>query len=144
MLLKDYFPNLDKKYFNTYFSGIAFDSSKVKKDNIFFAIKGNKIDGNNYINSAIKKGAKIIISEKKIKKQKNRIFLHSDNVRKLLAEVSFIEFLIKILKKLIAVTGTNGKSSVADFYFQILNLNKKESLLLELLVLDIIIKKSYI
>ena len=122
MLLKDYFPNLDKKYLNTYFSGIAFNSSKVKKDNIFFAIKGNKIDGNNYINFAIKKGAKIIISEKKIKKQKNRIFIHSDNVRKLLAEVSFRVF-NKNPKKLVAVTGTNGKSSVADFYFQILNLN---------------------
>ena len=29
-------------------------------------------------------------------------------------------------KNIIAVTGTNGKSSVADFYYQILNLNNKK------------------
>ena len=50
-------------------------------------LKASKTDGNNYIESAIKKGAKVIISEKKIKKKKeNIIFLHSLNVRKLLAE----------------------------------------------------------
>ena len=126
MQLKDYIPSINKKYRKVFFSGIAFDSSKVRKDNIFFAIKGTKFDGNNYINSAIKSGAKIIISEKKnLKKNKNIIFISSKNVRKLLAQVSF-KILNKKPKKLIAVTGTNGKSSVADFYYQILNLNSKK------------------
>ena len=46
-------------------------------------------------------------------------------MRKLLADVSF-KILNNKPKKLIAVTGTNGKSSIADFYFQILNLNSKK------------------
>ena len=126
MQLKDYIPWISKKYRKIFFSGIAFDSSKVKKDNIFFAIKGNKFDGNNYINLAIKKGAKIIISERKnFKKVQNIIFITSKNVRKLLANISF-KILNKKPKTLIAVTGTNGKSSVADFYYQILNLNSKK------------------
>ena len=65
MQLKDYIPWIDKKNRKVFFSGIAFDSSKVKKDNIFFAIKGDKFDGNNFISSAIQRGAKVIISEKK-------------------------------------------------------------------------------
>ena len=73
MILKDYIPNINKKISEVYFSGIAFDSSKVKKDNIFFAIKGNKIDGNNFILSAIKNGAKIIVTEKKKYGLKNGI-----------------------------------------------------------------------
>ncbi len=126
MQLKDYIPQVKKKHGETFFSGISFNSSKVKKDDIFFAIKGNKFDGNNYIDVAIRKGAKIIVSEKKIaKKKKDVIFLYSSNIRKLLAIISY-KILGKKPKKLIAVTGTNGKSSIADFFFQILNLNFKK------------------
>ena len=51
--------------------------------------------------------------------------MHSSNIRKLLSNVSY-KILGKKPKKLIAVTGTNGKSSIADFFFQILNLNSKK------------------
>ena len=126
MLLRDYIPNINKKHRKIFFSGISFDSSKVKKDNIFFAIKGNKFDGNDYIDVAIKKGAKIIFTNKRIvKKKDNVLFFYSSNVRKLLANISYKIFK-KRPKKLVAVTGTNGKSSIADFYYQILNLNSKK------------------
>jgi murE/murF fusion protein len=126
MLLKDYIPNVKSKYKKITFSGIAFDSSKVKKNNIFFVIKGNKFDGNDFIDNAIKNGAKIIISEKKISKKKTDIiYLNSLNVRKLLAETSYKIFKKKP-KRLVAVTGTNGKSSIADFYYQILRFNYKK------------------
>ena len=126
MLLGNFIKNINRKYYKTYFSGVAFNSKQVKKDNIFFAIKGNKFDGNNYINSAIKKGAKIIISEKKFTKKNSKIvFLHSSNSRKLLSEVCF-RILDQKPKKMVAVTGTNGKSSIADFYYQILYLNSKK------------------
>ena len=126
MHLRDYFSKLKKEYQNYFFSGIAFDSSKVKRNFIFFAIKGSKKDGHNFIGKAIKKGAKIIIHEKKFSGIKNKIlFLNSKNIRKLLAETSF-RINNKIPKNLVAVTGTNGKSSISDFYFQILKLNKKK------------------
>jgi murE/murF fusion protein len=43
----------------------------------------------------------------------------------LLAEIAF-KIYNKKPKNLIAITGTNGKSSVADFYYQILELNNKK------------------
>ncbi len=124
MLLGNYFTNLDNSKKKIFFSGISFNSKEIKKDNIFFAIKGNNFDGNKFISIAIKKGSKIIISEKRITNpQKDILFIHTKNIRKLLAEIAF-----KIYKNkpnnLIAVTGTNGKSSVSDFYFQLLKLNK--------------------
>jgi murE/murF fusion protein len=126
MFLGDYFKKIKKNYKQIFFSGISFNSNQVKKNNIFFAIKGNKIDGNNFISSAISNGAKIIITEKKINGFKDGIlFIQSKNIRKLLAEISF-KINNKIPNNIIAVTGTNGKSSIADFYYQILNLNNKK------------------
>ena len=72
MLLKDYIPEIKKEYSKIFFSGIAFESSKIKKNYIFFAIKGNNFDGNDFIPLAIKNGSRIIITEKKIKKKKKQ------------------------------------------------------------------------
>ena len=126
MFLGDYFQNIQVTYKKFFFSGISFNSTEIKKNNIFFAIKGNNIDGNDFISSAISKGAKIIVTEKKINGLKNGIlFIQSNNIRKLLAELSF-KINKKIPNNIIAVTGTNGKSSIADFYYQILDLNNKK------------------
>ena len=126
MLIGKFFNKVNSKYKKHYFSGLSFKSSTCKRDNIFFAIKGNKIDGNKFINEAIKRGAKTIISNHEFEGKKNDIlFIKSSNVRKLLSETAYNLNNDKP-KNLIAVTGTNGKSSVADFYFQILKLNKKK------------------
>ena len=78
MFLGNYFKNIsdvNKKFF---FSGISFDSKKVKKNHIFFAIKGNTLDGNKFIPIAIKKGSRIIVSEKRFKESKDGvIYIHS-------------------------------------------------------------------
>jgi len=126
MRLGDHFQQIKKKYHKTFFSGVCFDHRKIKKNYIFFAIKGNNLDGNNFIPSVIKKGCKIIVTEKNFDEWKNGVlFINTKNIRKLLAQISFSIFKKKP-NNLIAVTGTNGKSSVSDFYYQILRLNNKK------------------
>ena len=125
MYLGNVIKDIDRKYRKVFFSGLAFNSSNVKKGYIFFAIKGNKYDGNKYVHQAIKKGASVIISEEKFKSfNKDVTYLNNKNPRKLLSQISF-KLLKRHPKRITAVTGTNGKSSVADFYYQILSLNKK-------------------
>ena len=126
MRLGNHFQKIKKKYHNVFFSGICFDHRKIKKNYIFFAIKGNNLDGNYFIPLVIKKGCKIIVTEKNLNEYKNGVlFIHTKNIRKLLAQISFSIFKKKP-NNLIAVTGTNGKSSVSDFYYQILRLNNKK------------------
>ena len=144
MYLGNFIKHLNKKYYKTYFSGLAFNSKQVKKDDIFFAIEGTKFDGNKYIFDAINKGAKIVISKKKIKlNNKKFIFLKNNNPRKLLAELSF-KLIKKRPKNLVAVTGTNGKSSVSDFYYQILNENKKKTASIGTIGIQLNNKKKFV
>jgi murE/murF fusion protein len=126
MFISNFFKKINSKYKRHYFSGISFSSRTCKKNNIFFAIKGNELDGNKYIGDAIKKGVKTIISNQKFEGiKKGVLYIKSTNVRKLLSKTAYSIYKNKP-KNLIAVTGTNGKSSISNFYLQILKLNKKK------------------
>ena len=120
MLIGKLLKTKTKKFEKHFFSGLSFQSHTCKKNYIFFAIKGNTNDGHNYIDQAIKNGARTIIHQGSFEGFKNKIlFLSYKNTRKVLAHASY-NFFKKKPKNIIAVTGTNGKSSVSDFYFQIL------------------------
>ena len=101
------------KYQNRNFS---INSKKVNKNDIFFAIEGSKQSGSLYSLEALSKGAYKVVTSKKIR---NKNYLIVKNVKKFLAEACSVKYKEKP-KNIIAVTGTNGKSSVANFYFQIL------------------------
>jgi len=117
MIIGNFIKGIELKHKNHYFSDICFNSSRCKKNNIFFAVKGIKINGNKFINQAIKNGAKTIISNQKFEgTKKDILYIKSTNVRKLLSEFAYTIHKNKP-KNIIAVTGTNGKSSVADFFF---------------------------
>ena len=124
MLLGSLLKSINKDYRKISVKGISFDSRNVKKGDNYFAIKGSKTTGNKFIHNAILKGASAIISSKKIKfKNSKAPFLYAKDVRKSLSEASS-NFYKKKPQKIIAVTGTNGKSSVADFFYQVLSFNK--------------------
>jgi len=113
-----------KKYQRIPVTGISYDSRVVKKGDIFFAIRGHQTSGSKFINESIKKGASAIIVDKKEKYKNYKIPIISTNdVRKSLAEAAS-KFYRKKPLNIIAVTGTNGKSSVVNFFYQILSLNK--------------------
>ena len=106
-------------------TGITSDSRNIKKGYIFFVITGYSVDGKKYIDEAIKKNASAIVTiDRKIKIKNIEIFYVKD-IRKALSETSF-EFYKSKIDYLIAVTGTNGKTSVSYFIFNILKkLNKR-------------------
>ena len=54
MILKSFFKNLKKDFNNKSFNGFEFNSKKIKKNYIFFAIQGSKFNGINFINEFFK------------------------------------------------------------------------------------------
>lgn len=108
------------KQFNV--SGVAQDSRLVKPGDAFFAIKGEKSDGNLHIADAFAKGAVVAFSDDEMLNQvqhdSSRV-IHVPDARLAVAEGAAIIY-PKIPDKLIAVTGTNGKTSVVFYCMQIL------------------------
>ena len=123
MYLGKILKSVDKKYKYIKSSGICFDSRKIKRGNIFFAIRGRNKSGKNFLNTVIKKKACCVVIDENIKKKNYKIpIITVKDCRKSLAEASSNVYKQKP-KNIIAVTGTNGKSSVANFFYQILSLN---------------------
>ncbi len=124
MFLGQLLKSVSKNYQKIRVRGICFDSRKVKKNYIFFAIKGSQTSGIKFINNAISKGASAIISSKRVKYKNCQVpLILVNDVRKSLSEACS-NFYIKKPVNIIAVTGTNGKSSVVDFFYQILKLSR--------------------
>ena len=98
-------------------TGVSFDSRKVKRGDAFFAITGYMLDGNDYIDNALKNGASIVFTDNSSKHGLNIEYI--EDVRMGLAIAASIMYQ-EVPKNIVAVTGTNGKSSVVSYVHQIL------------------------
>ena len=114
--LKDKFKNIEDHFKEIEINGISNNSKNIKKKFIFFAFTGNKTNGNLYINEARRNGATIVISQEE--KGNDVIKLTNKDYFKIYSHLCS-SFYNKKPKNIIAVTGTNGKTSVTDFCRQI-------------------------
>ncbi len=108
------------------------DSRKVKKHDLFFAFKGNALDGHSFIESAIEKGAIAIACEILPDDIDNNItYIILKNFRNQMAKIASNFFDKPSQKlKLIGVTGTNGKTTIATLLYRLtMNMGIKAGLL---------------
>src|SRR5205807_1443608 len=90
---------------------IAYDSRRVQRNGLFVALRGEKADGHEFIDSAIEKGASVIVTERE-EPHPRVTSLVVENTRAALADLSANFYGHPAWKlKLAAVTGTNGKTT---------------------------------
>jgi UDP-N-acetylmuramoyl-L-alanyl-D-glutamate--2,6-diaminopimelate ligase len=102
-------------------SEICFDSRQIKPHVLFVAIKGTTLDGHQFIDQAVAQGAKAVLCENLPAKLDEHVcYLQVENAAKALGTLAanFHDHPSSKLK-LVGVTGTNGKTTIATLLFQL-------------------------
>lgn len=92
-------------------SGMAFDSRKVCRGDLFMAVSGFATDGNRFIPAAMEKGAAVVVTAKEPEQDVPYVLVASDRLAMAQIAANLHDHPAEKLC-MIGVTGTNGKTSV--------------------------------
>ena len=111
--------SLNNNYWHA--NSISIDTRSIKEGGVFFALKGKKIDGHKFVNQAFDNGAVAAVVNKtyKIRHDSKNIIKVDDTYKAL--EMLGVNRRDVSISKLIAITGSVGKTTVKDYLFSILS-----------------------
>lgn len=97
---------------------ITTDSRNCPKDSIFFALKGENFDGNNFAEKALEQGCKYAVVDNAEKCKDERFILVEDTLKTLRNLASYHRKQLSI--SVIGITGTNGKTTTKELIATVL------------------------
>lgn len=114
-----------KKFETGPFSGMEYDSRKIKKGDIFVALEGAAFDGHKFIDMAVENGASAVIGSKEIELNHDVTYIVVKDLRQQLGVIAsnFYKWPQKQLE-IVGITGTNGKTTTTYLLEQILGEDK--------------------
>ncbi|MDR2423355.1 MAG: UDP-N-acetylmuramoyl-L-alanyl-D-glutamate--2,6-diaminopimelate ligase [Prevotellaceae bacterium] len=100
---------------------LSFDSRTTGKNNLFFAVHGEKTDGHNFIDSAIDNGAVAIVCEQFPETLNTKIcYVRVKSAGQAMGKIASIFYGEPSKKlKLVGITGTNGKTTTATLLYRL-------------------------
>jgi len=113
--------NIIKQLYNVYKNhpSISTDSRKIIPGSIFFALKGDNFDGNQFAEEAIRKGAVLAVIDSPDYKKNEQYFLVDDSL-KCLQNLARHHRMNLTTTKIIALTGSNGKTTTKELIKEVL------------------------
>ncbi len=100
-------------------SGVSTDTRKIKPGSIFFALKGENFNANDFASEALNKGATHAVIDEDLSEENNK-FIRVENVLKTLQELA--SYHRKQLKlPILALTGSNGKTTTKELFNAVLS-----------------------
>ena len=100
-------------------NGVSTDTRSIKKGSLFFSLKGENFDGNDYALEAINKGAKYAVIDNN--KLENPNFIKVNDVLKSLQSLSGYHRIKLKNTTIIALTGSNGKTTTKELIHSVLS-----------------------
>ena len=103
--------------------GLNHNSREVCRGDLFFALSGNKVDGHKYVSDAIERGAVAVVVERLVENcSVPQVLVEDTRAAMSVFAAKFYGDAYKQLR-LVAVTGTNGKTTVSHIISNILEAN---------------------
>ena len=105
-------------------SGLEIDSRKIEPGHMFVAVKGTQTDGHAYIDKAVEKGASVIVCETYPDNLDSDItYVKVNDTEEVVGKLATAFYGHPTSKlKLIGVTGTNGKTTIATLLYNMFRL----------------------
>lgn len=102
-------------------SGLEYNSKNIKEGSIFIAVKGYATDGNRYVDNAISNGAVAVISENSRPSGLDILWIKVEDARVAMAKAAMTFWNVDFSSIFsVAITGTNGKTTVATIFNHLL------------------------
>lgn len=104
-----------------YISALTFDSRNISPDCLFAAVRGTASDGHHYISQAIQDGARAIICEKIPEVKESEVcYIEVKNSRSAISFIASAWYGHPSRElKLVGITGTNGKTTIATLLYKV-------------------------
>jgi len=106
-------------------TGFALDHRKVAPGNVFGAFRGARFNGEDFIAEAVRRGASAVVARPEAKVE-GVPHLSADEPRKLFADLA-ARFFAPYPDTIVAVTGTNGKTSTVELTRQLWRMDGRRS-----------------
>ena len=100
-------------------SGVCTDTRTLKKNSIFFGLKGDNFDGNTYADKALQQGALLAIIDDKSQEESDSKIRVDDALETLQSLANYHRKQIEI--PIVAITGSNGKTTTKKLIYEVLS-----------------------